>query len=88
MKSRSGCGVITRKRLPGPRATLDDLRAAVTTLEETERVARRVLGGARRPQRRLRTDLQDARATLRAISPGDGEPLREATAACTPPRGA
>ena len=27
-------------------ATLDDLREAVTTLEETERVARRVLGGA------------------------------------------
>ena len=27
-------------------ATLDDLREAVTTLEETERIARRVLGGA------------------------------------------
>ena len=27
-------------------ATLDHLREAVTTLEETERVARRVLGGA------------------------------------------
>ena len=27
-------------------ATLDDLREAVTTLEETERTARRVLGGA------------------------------------------
>ena len=29
-----------------PGATLDDLREAVTTLEETERTARRVLGGA------------------------------------------
>ena len=29
-----------------PSATLDDLREAVTTLEETERIARRVLGGA------------------------------------------
>ena len=29
-----------------PRATLDDLREAVRTLEETERTARRVLGGA------------------------------------------
>ena len=28
-------------------APLDDLREAVTTLEETERIARRVLGGAR-----------------------------------------
>ena len=27
-------------------ATLDDLREAVTTLEDTERIARRVLGGA------------------------------------------
>ena len=27
-------------------AALDDLREAVTTLEETERIARRVLGGA------------------------------------------
>ena len=27
-----------------PGATLDDLREAVTTLEETERIARRVLG--------------------------------------------
>ena len=29
-----------------PGATLDDLREAVTTLEETARTARRVLGGA------------------------------------------
>ena len=29
-----------------PDATLDDLREAVTTLEETARTARRVLGGA------------------------------------------
>ena len=29
-----------------PSATLDDLREAVTTLEDTERIARRVLGGA------------------------------------------
>ena len=29
-----------------PGATLDDLREAVTTLEESERIARRVLGGA------------------------------------------
>ena len=35
-------------------ATLDDLREAVTTLEDAERTARRVLGGAHPPQRRLR----------------------------------
>ena len=29
-----------------PSATLDDLRESVTTLEDTERIARRVLGGA------------------------------------------
>ena len=29
-----------------PSATLDDLREAVTTLEETARIARRVFGGA------------------------------------------
>jgi len=29
-----------------PDATLDDLREAVTTLEDLERIARRVLGGA------------------------------------------
>ena len=29
-----------------PEATLDDLREAVATLEETMRIARRVLGGA------------------------------------------
>ena len=30
-----------------PGATLDDLREAVAELEDTERTARRVLGGAR-----------------------------------------
>ena len=35
------------RRTFGPTtATLDDLRKAVTTLEETERIARRVLGRA------------------------------------------
>ena len=31
-------------------ATLDDLREAVTTLEDTDRTARQVLGGTHRPQ--------------------------------------
>ena len=47
-------------------ATLDDLREAVTTLEDTERIARRVLSGAHPLTTSLEDDLQDARAALRA----------------------
>ena len=47
-------------------ATLDDLREAVTTLEETERIARRVLGGAHPTTVEIGDDLQDARAALAA----------------------
>ena len=66
-----------------PAATLDDLREALTTLEETERTARRVLGGAHpltvgteqqlRKLRELlaaREALHEAKAT-EAITPGD-----------------
>ena len=45
-------------------ATLDDLREAVTTLEETERIARRVLGGAHPLAAEIEGDLQDARDVL------------------------
>ena len=57
-----------------PAATLDDLREAVTTLEDTERTARRVLGGAHPTTKEVEARLQKARATLRAReaqSPGD-----------------
>jgi hypothetical protein len=47
-------------------ATLDHLREAVTTLEETERTARRVLGGAHPTTRCVELYLRDARAALRA----------------------
>jgi len=47
-------------------ATLDDFREAVTTLEETERTARRVFGGAHPITTGVETDLQRARAALRA----------------------
>ena len=47
-------------------ATLDDLREAVTRLEEIERIARRVLGGAHPLAADIERDLQDARAVLRA----------------------
>ena len=47
-------------------ATLDDLREAVTTLEEAGRIARRVLGGAHPLTTGIDGDLQKARAALRA----------------------
>ena len=47
-------------------ATLDDLREAVTTLEETERTARRVLGGAHPLTTKIEHDLRKTRAVLRA----------------------
>ena len=46
--------------------TLDDLREAVTTLEETRRVARRVLGGAHPVAGEIEENLLLARAALRA----------------------
>jgi hypothetical protein len=49
-----------------PAATLDDLREAVTTLEEIERIARRVLGGAHPLTTDFERDLQKARAAPRA----------------------
>ena len=49
-----------------PSATLDDLREATTTLEETERTARRVLGGAHPITVGIELDLRYARAALRA----------------------
>ena len=47
-------------------ATLDDIREAVTTLEETARLARRVLGGAHPLAGWIERSLRDARAALRA----------------------
>ena len=46
-------------------ATLDDLREAVTTLEELERITRRVFGGAYPITVEIKDDLRDARAVLR-----------------------
>ena len=49
-----------------PAATLDDLHEAVTTLEDVQRIARRMLGGAHPTTERIADELQDARAALRA----------------------
>ena len=47
-------------------ATLDDLREAVTTLEDSERIARRVFGSSHPRTQAIEEELQDARAALRA----------------------
>ena len=70
-----------------PSATLDDLREAVTTLEDTERIARRVLGGAHPDTYRIGCVLQEACATLRAredLLEADVESVRKAIAEMAP----
>ena len=49
-----------------PGASPDDLREAVTTLEEIERISRRVFGGTHPNTRGIELHLQDARPALRA----------------------
>ena len=46
--------------------TLDDLREAVTMLEDTERISRRVFGAAHPLTAAIEGDLRNARAVLRA----------------------
>ena len=66
-----------------PAATLDDLREAVSTLEETQRVARRVFGGAHPITGGIEECLRGARATLHARETGDMSAIREAVEALT-----
>jgi len=47
-------------------STLDDLREAVTALEDTTRTARRVFGNAHPTTERIEVALRNARADLRA----------------------
>ena len=49
-----------------PGAPLDDLREAVTTLEDAERIARRVLGGSHPTTGGIERALRSARTALRA----------------------
>ena len=64
-------------------ATLDDLREAMTTLEDAERITRRVFGGAHPLTVDIEGHLGHARAALRARE-GDVEPLRAAIEAMAP----
>ena len=53
-------------------ATLDELREAATTLEDSGRTARRVFGGSHPLTTKIDGDLRQARAALRAReTPGD-----------------
>ena len=54
-----------------PGATIDDVREAVTTLEETERTARRVLGGAHPSATVIGNSLRESRAALLACEMPD-----------------
>ena len=65
------------------RATLDDLREAVRTLEETDQIARRVLGGAHPLVVQIEPCLRQARAVLHARETGDMSAIREAVEALT-----
>ena len=53
-------------------ATLDDLREAVTTLEDAERIARRVLGGAHPTMTGIEEALEDARVMLHCLEMSSG----------------
>ena len=61
-------------------ATLDDIREAVTSLEEIEQTARRVLGGGHPTTEGMGRSLQEARAKLRARD-GGVSAIREAVEA-------
>ena len=50
-----------------PSATVDDLNEAVKTLEDAERIARRVLGGEHPTTEGIERSLRYARAALRAL---------------------
>ena len=63
--------IYARALCENPAATLDDLREAVTTLEDVERTARRVLGGNHPFTVYMETSLRNARAALRANETGD-----------------
>ena len=60
-------------------ATLDDLREAVTTLEDAARIARRVFGSTHPLTVDMESDLREMRAALRARETGGArEPVSSA----------
>ena len=70
----------------GGRATFNDLREAVRTYEDTERIARRVLGGSHPLTVDIGRNLQIAQELLRrAREAGGVDALSDAVAAMPPP---
>ena len=65
-----------------PDATLDDLREAVTTLEDTVRIARRVFGGEHPLTTSIEREIQNSQAALAAREAV--ESIRESVEAMTP----
>ena len=65
-------------------ATLDDLREAVTTIEDLERIARRVFGGDHPLTKGIELSLRNARAALAARAGDDASAVCEALGAMTP----
>ena len=63
-------------------STLDDLREAVTTLEDAGRIARRVFGGAHPLTSAIEDELRKARAALRLAAPPPPPPGDETTSRC------
>ena len=67
-----------------PSATIDDLREAVTTLEDVGRIARRVFGGAHPLTGRIERSLHNARAMLLFREGDDVSSVCEAVEKMTP----
>ena len=65
-------------------ATLEDLREAVTILEDAERTARRVLGGAHPLTSLLEQHLRNARDALREREASSGVATRTRAARARP----
>ena len=63
--------VYARALYDDPGRTLADIREVVTTLEETEAIARRVLGGAHPTTTGIDTCLRQSRVLLRAREAGE-----------------
>ena len=59
-------GIYAQTLFEDPAATLDDLREAVTTLEDMEPIARRLLGNSHPTVRATEFGLRQTRAALRA----------------------
>jgi hypothetical protein len=76
--------IYTKALYMDPGATLDDLREAVTTIEDAERIARRVLGGAHPLVAQIGPCLRNARAALAAREGGDVSSVCDGVAAMTP----